>query len=108
MRRRDRHFATGMIAAALPLTLLVAAGIRAAADDPKDKAGARYMVNGQVLDPDGRPMAGRGCISVRSPMAVPSNSTGRPPAPTADSPSRSRARSCIRCRTGSMPGGGSR
>jgi hypothetical protein len=44
---------------AAALALLAAAGIRVvAADDPKDKANARYGVNGQVLDPDGRPVAG--------------------------------------------------
>jgi 5-hydroxyisourate hydrolase-like protein (transthyretin family) len=58
MKRRDRHLATGIIAAAMALPLLVAAGFRAAADDPKDKASARYEVKGHVLDPDGRPMAG--------------------------------------------------
>jgi hypothetical protein len=42
----------------MALGLLAAAGMRAAADDPKGKEGARIRISGQVLDPDGRPAPG--------------------------------------------------
>ncbi len=57
MRRRVPDLARGMTAAAMAL-LIGAVNRAAAADGADDQSRADYRVSGQVLDPDGRPVAG--------------------------------------------------